>query len=121
MLLTWLSAITNPSLLYLYHPTSNAFSSASLIVIMALIFCTEHILSFIHYIIQQMMSAIPSSADNYIKEQEYRAKKRLLEKRAPSLKRQISSQEKKGAWNWGDHSSDLEESLRSAIHDYKTE
>jgi len=123
-LLTWLSAITNPSLLYLYHPTSNAFSSASLIVMMALIFCTEHILGFIHYIIQQMMSAIPSSADDYIKKQEYRAKKRLLEKRAPSIdafKRQISSQEKEGAWIWGGHSSDLEESLRSAIHDYKTE
>ena len=67
------------------------------------------------------MSAIPSSADNYIKEQEYHAKKRLLEKRAPSLKRQASNQEKEGSWVWGDHSSDLEESLHSTIHDYNTE
>ncbi|RGB38978.1 calcium-activated chloride channel-domain-containing protein [Rhizophagus diaphanus] len=117
-LLTWLSAITNPSLLYLYHPTSKAFSSASLIVMMALIFCTEHIFSIVRYIVRQMMSAIPSSADDYIKSQEYNAKKRLLEKRAPALKRQISNQEKGGTWTWGN---DLEESLRSAIHDYKTE
>ncbi|RIA88636.1 calcium-activated chloride channel-domain-containing protein [Glomus cerebriforme] len=123
-LLTWLSAITNPSLLYLYHPTSNAFSSASLIVIMALIFCTEHIFSFIHYIVQQMMSAIPNSADEYIKKQEYEAKKRLLEKRESSidaLKRKISSQKNEESWFWDDHSLDLEESLRSAIHDYKIE
>lgn len=85
---------------------------------MALIFCTEHIFSIVRYIVRQMMSAIPSSADDYIKSQEYNAKKRLLEKRAPAIKRQISNQEKGGTWTWGN---DLEESLRSAIHDYKTE
>jgi len=123
MLLTWLSAITNPSLLYLYHPTSNAFSSASLIVMMALIFCTEHLFSFIHYIIQHMMSTIPYSADDYIKKQEYKAKKRLLEKRAGKspFKSPNIDAEKEGIWFGDNHFTDLEESLRSAIHDYKTE
>ena len=91
---------------------------------MAIVFCTEHILSLIRYIVQQMMSAIPSPADDYIKKQEYREKKRLLEKRAQSidaLKGQTPSQEKEGAWVLGDRSSYLEESLRSAIYDYKTE
>lgn len=90
---------------------------------MALIFCTEHLFSFIHYIVQHMMSAIPNSADDYIKKQEYKAKKRLLEKRAGKspFKSSNIDAEKEGTWFGDDHFKDLEESLRSAIHDYKTE
>ncbi|CAG8670242.1 9449_t:CDS:2 [Funneliformis caledonium] len=122
-LLIWLSAITNPSLLYLYHPTSNAFSSASLIVIMALIFCAEHLLSLIHYLVKQMMLAIPSPADDYIKKQEYEAKKWLLEKKAGKspVKSRSQSIDTLNMQGTVDYSSELEVSLRNAIHDYKSE
>ncbi|CAG8502519.1 6707_t:CDS:2, partial [Scutellospora calospora] len=56
VILTWFSSITNPSLIYLYHYHSdtNAFTSPlSVIIIIALIWFTEHIFDVVHYLVKQ--------------------------------------------------------------------
>ncbi|RIB08528.1 calcium-activated chloride channel-domain-containing protein [Gigaspora rosea] len=129
-ILTWFSSITNPSLIYLYHPHTNAFTSPlSVVVVIALIWFTEHIFNIVHYLIKQMLAAIPSVAHDLIRKEEYELKKRLLEKAGissdtsnhgyeddESIKKREDSE-----WFWhSDHVASIEEALREVMQD-KTE
>ncbi|CAG8539611.1 2426_t:CDS:2 [Ambispora gerdemannii] len=108
-LITWLSSITNPSFVYLYHPDSNAFTSSSAVLVtVALIWFTEHILGVLQLITRQCLSAFPSWADELILKEEYELKKKWLEKVvvspvAPpecSVQKIIDDREEKGSWFW---------------------
>ncbi|RHZ67771.1 hypothetical protein Glove_299g21 [Diversispora epigaea] len=80
-LLTWLSSITNSSIIYLYHPNTKGFTSLSgVIFTIVLIWLSEHILSVIRYIVHQMLQAIPMKADEIVQKEGYELKKRWLEK-----------------------------------------
>ncbi|CAG8463169.1 14408_t:CDS:2 [Ambispora leptoticha] len=108
-LITWLSSITNPTFVYLYHPNSTAFTSPSAVLVtVALIWFSEHILSVLQLIIRQCLSAFPSWADELILKEEYELKKKWLEKVeippvAPpehSVQEIIDNREEKGSWFW---------------------
>ncbi|CAG8784673.1 21260_t:CDS:2 [Gigaspora margarita] len=129
-ILTWFSSITNPSLIYLYHPHTNAFTSPlSVVVVIALIWFTEHIFNIVHYLIKQMLAALPSVAHDLIRKEEYELKKRLLEKAGiasdtsnhgyeddKAMKKREDSE-----WFWhSDHAASIEEALREVMQD-KTE
>ncbi|CAG8608697.1 3225_t:CDS:2 [Paraglomus brasilianum] len=80
-IITWLATITNPSFVYLYHPSSNAFASPSaMLVTVTLIWFAEHILNVLRYALQQMLNAFPSWADELVQKEEYELKKRWTER-----------------------------------------
>ncbi|CAG8597734.1 22952_t:CDS:2 [Cetraspora pellucida] len=130
VILTWFSSITNPSFIYIYHPDNKVLTSPlSVVVVIALIWFTEHIFNVVHYVIKQMLEALPSAADDLVQKEEYELKKRLLEKAGissgsshhedsddESIKKREDSE-----WFWhSGHAPNIEEALQEIMQD-KTE
>ncbi|CAG8522776.1 12987_t:CDS:2 [Racocetra persica] len=130
VILTWFSSITNPSLIYIYHSDIKDLSSPlSIMVVITLIWFSEHIFNVVHYLIKQMLAALPSEANDRVEKEEYELKKRLLEKAGifsgsshheyendESMKKRENSE-----WFWhSDHAPNIEEALQEIMQD-KTE
>ncbi|CAG8437654.1 6234_t:CDS:2 [Acaulospora colombiana] len=122
--ITWLSSITNPSIIYLYHSDTKGFTSTSgVIFTVVLVWFSEHIFDAVRYIVQQMLRAFPSEADDLVQREEYELKKRWLEKAGVStmLPPDHELQEKKeGNGKWF-RNEDLEEVLREILQEFKEE
>ncbi|KAG9306899.1 hypothetical protein G9A89_002568 [Geosiphon pyriformis] len=123
-MITWLSSITNPSLVHLYHPSTNAYATgASVFVTFGLIWFTEHILGLLRYTVQQCLLAFPSWADELILKEEYELKKKWLEKGslpvAPSdssIQRVVFEREERGRQFWhNEEREDTETRLREIL------
>ncbi|CAG8449838.1 15493_t:CDS:2 [Acaulospora morrowiae] len=126
-LLTWLSSITNPSIIYLYHPDTKGFTSSSgVIFTIVLVWFSEHIFGVVRYIVQQMLAAFPTATDALVQKEEYELKKRWLEKAGVSTVSPSDSdlQEKKEDSKWfqnDDRIEDLEDVLREILRELKEE